>query len=1291
MQPYTGSDASSVLPADASVGLPSELPSLLASAWASYDLGALDEAISLAMAACTLAPDHPDSQAALAWFLLESGEQEQAELILLYALDRHPNFPVFHWYLGILKRGQLRLDEAKAFLLRALQLNPDLDDAAVALAWVLHDMGGIVEATVWARRALAQQKLPEREALLGWLLLLQEQHGDAAVLLQSALSSLPHRAHLRCHLASAWQALHRIDDAIALLKEGLALSPDDHGLLLSLGWLHLERGEFEPARSTAEHLVQQNPDLAMAWHMLGVACSMGGDSDQAEHCFSEALARDGALADARLQRAYLLQEAGRLDEARQQIHHLLQQSPRDGRLWLFLARVMLKRGRRGVAQRMLRRARRLTPDDADIWCVSGWEALEDGDLELARQSIRRLMELVPDDPWCDVQAAFVLEACGDLDAASMHAEKALSMLPEKAESWRALAKVRYRQNRMQEASSLLLKARQLDPDSIDIDLQLGWVYLSNNRLDEAEAEFERAVAKDAMNSTIWLEMAEVRQRAGRISQALESLQQALNLQPDRVDALLLKARILAHGGPEEASEAASICSQLLLDGQLMRDAAMLLIRMAAFGNALALTTLRTLDRQALERYYLDALELAQGRYGNRMFGQLSALAVSDFPENLILSTAAFFAQGMDEATCAEDVARYARQWSGRLASAAGQNPVVLIPTGNGEKKLRIAYVAAHFHRSLLAPVLAAHNSHMVDLFLYTDAPTEDLAGLGRHIAIHPLRGQNLAASMAANGIDVAVDTVGVHPFLGQFEVLQQFAMRVAPVQCAWLGSWAGSAGVFDVLIADQVSLPPSHESFYEEAIVRLAGGQWCWEPPAVSHGIGQLPCLRSGSLTFGSSVRGLRLTRRTLKVWGELLARLPGSCLLLAGEHGQDWQFRQEFSEILSALGVDYGRVHFQPRRNYDEYLEFYRNIDVALDAFPSNGGLCLIDALWMGVPFVTNAGVLLGERQGMSLLAAIGHKEWAASDDEEYVEIALNLAADRPLLISLRKALRQELLRSPLVDGVRVARSLEQTFLQNRIGAPEEAVQPSQNIVETLAYTGERFMPGIRGRIEVEHLHRYAVALRLARGKDVLDIACGEGYGTRLLAGVARFAAGVDISSQAVAHARRTYSASNMEFNCGSCAAIPYPDQSFDLVVSFETIEHHDQHEQMLLEIRRVLRHTGVLLISSPDRLVYSESPGYSNPFHVKELGKDEFSQLLRLYFRHVRIYGQKFCFGSLIAPLEPLATSSGFASAGGDTGHVAETDGLVDSTYLIAIAGQEDLPEFAAGFWDATLQAGE
>lgn len=167
--------------------------------------------------------------------------------------------------------------------------------------------------------------------------------------------------------------------------------------------------------------------------------------------------------------------------------------------------------------------------------------------------------------------------------------------------------------------------------------------------------------------------------------------------------------------------------------------------------------------------------------------------------------------------------------------------------------------------------------------------------------------------------------------------------------------------------------------------------------------------------------------------------------------------------------------------------------------------------------------------------------------------------------------------------------------------------------------------MPEVRGPIWYEHWHRYAAVAPLASGKRVLDAACGEGYGSYLLAHDAAKVTGVDIAADAIAHAAEHYAQPNLRFTIGSVTQLPLPQASVDLIVSFETIEHLREQEQMLAEFRRVLAADGVLVISSPNRPVYNEGGGVENHFHVRELDRAELAALLAPAFPRQTWYAQR------------------------------------------------------------------
>lgn len=234
---------------------------------------------------------------------------------------------------------------------------------------------------------------------------------------------------------------------------------------------------------------------------------------------------------------------------------------------------------------------------------------------------------------------------------------------------------------------------------------------------------------------------------------------------------------------------------------------------------------------------------------------------------------------------------------------------------------------------------------------------------------------------------------------------------------------------------------------------------------------------------------------------------------------------------------------------------------------------------------------------------------------------------------------------------------------------------------MKMLDFTGERYVPAVDGEIRIEHVHRYAWAAPLCEGRDVLDIACGEGYGTSMLAGAAKSVVGVDIAPAVVAHARKAYRQhKNLAFLEGNATAIPCQDRSFDAVVSFETIEHLPEQARMLREIRRVLRPDGFLVISSPNRPVYNATRDVANEFHVRELDFRELDRLLKHEFPAVRYVNQRLVAGSALLPQRAKATAYDAVT---DTGSevVKRTSKLPDPVYYLAIcsASQAHIPKLS------------
>jgi len=199
------------------------------------------------------------------------------------------------------------------------------------------------------------------------------------------------------------------------------------------------------------------------------------------------------------------------------------------------------------------------------------------------------------------------------------------------------------------------------------------------------------------------------------------------------------------------------------------------------------------------------------------------------------------------------------------------------------------------------------------------------------------------------------------------------------------------------------------------------------------------------------------------------------------------------------------------------------------------------------------------------------------------------------------------------------------------------------------LEWTGERYLPWIRNAtMSYEHLHRYGFAAQFAKGKRVLDLGSGEGYGANILARTASYVLGVDIDPACIQHASFKYNRRNLSFEIGTFARVPdQPDHSFDLIVCFEAIEHTTDQISLLSEVKRLLKSDGLFIVSTPDKTAYRKETPEGNPFHLRELELAEFQQLLTSYFRETNLLGQRIFPASSIWPLQADSISVNELSA--------------------------------------------
>lgn len=1036
---------------------------MLEQAWQCFAAGDAGRALQLAQEAHVKSPQSPHAAATLGYFLLEAGQHERAGAVLHAARADWPQDATLSWYLGLLELRKGHADLGIAYLRQACQLNPGLHEAAFALAWALHDQGQPQQALGWARHALALQHNAAHLLLTGWLLQCLGHYAEAASSYQAGIAccsgSGAELRKLHLHLADCQRQLGQLLQAQETLGAGLERFPDDADLLMSLAHVEWRLGRGDAALDVARRLTGIYPDHTAGWHLLGSFLQDTGDWAAADRCFNEVQQRDLSLTDALFRRAqiqaraqrpadalWLLQQVLRqqpecesgpakallaqvlmdmqqYDEARRLLLAQLRMAPAQSELWRLLAVAQGLRGRPRPARRALARALRLDPANVEAWRLQVWQALEDMQLAQAEAAARHLLALRPQDAYTHVQAAFVFAASGNVPQAAFHAESAVLIEPDSAEAWRALSQARYQQQRLTEAEDAIDTALRLAPDRPDSLRQLGWILVASQRFGMAELAFLHACEVAPEQPAAWLELAEVRLRAGQFSAGLQALDQGQVHGPLGPRAVWVRLQLLVESGRWD--ESVALCRRLLMRRENEAGVAKTVIRLLGLGADAARPLTAMLPRTLWRETCQQALNTAIAHHGHSCLVRMAAVAREDFPDAAWIGFACLYVDSLRQDSDACSLSLAARHAYRALKLQVGLAPTWgQMPARQAGARPRLAYVVGQPHARLLQRVLASHDPAQVEVFIFTSQP---LPGLPAHLRCLPLDLEQLARSCAANQIDVLIDTGGLQPFEGQYALLELYARRLAPLQVGWLGSWGSSGGLFDVLLTDRTAVALADERHYEEAIWALDGGQWCWAPPDHAPVPQSPPSSDTDWITLGVVARGLRLNDSTLASFAAVMRALPLSRLRFIGTAGLDWPQQTEILSRLQVHGVAADRVCFDPPRSYEGLLAWFQQVDIVLDSFPGNGGLGLLDALWMGVPVITRAGQWAGARQGASILKHLGLQAWVADSEPDFVSKAIALARDLPARASHRAGLRQRMQNSPLLDGRRIARQIEQ------------------------------------------------------------------------------------------------------------------------------------------------------------------------------------------------------------------------------------------------------------------------
>ena len=735
--------------------------------------------------------------------------------------------------------------------------------------------------------------------------------------------------------------------------------------------------------------------------------------------------------DQQLQTAFSLHRAGKLDKAASIYREIVDKDPNNFYALQYLGVIEASLGHFEQAKALMARSVVINPpniqfienyaailfqtgdyDSALQICVKGLQ-LDRTNVSLlyvsaiSKYKLRQLQEaLVQFDKLLSLEpnhiAALnergsVLAEMKKYDVALASFEKALKLQPQYAEAWLNQGNALSKLKRYDHASAAYDKALAFKPNLPNAWLGRGNIERGLKRYDDAFAAYDRALALEPELAGAWLGRGNVFEELKRHDDALAAYDKALALEPDLAGAWLGRANVF-EGLKRYEDALAAYDKALALEPDLIgAEGARLHCKMH----------LCDWSNCSVEcKHLISAI-----KNNERNSEPFSFVAIS---------------------TSREDQLKCAKLWVSEKYQVSAQ------PIWDGEiynhDKIRVAYVSADFREHatsyLMAGMFECHDKTKFEITAISIGPDDGSALRGRlkdafddFLDGSLLSDDEIARWIRQKEIDILIDLNG----FTQNARTGIFARRPAPVQVNYLG-FPGTMGAsyIDYLFADATLVPQSHQQDYSEKIVYLPNSyqvndtkRAVSERALAREGMG----LKDNSFVFCCFNNNYKITPETFDRWSRVLKQVDGSVLwLLESNATAAGNLRKE----ARSKGLDPDRLIFAPLVPLPDHLARHRCADLFLDTLPYNAHTTASDALWAGLPVLTQIGETFAGRVAASLLIAIGLPELIASTPQAYEELAIELATNPKKLAAIKYKLASNRLTTPLFDTQLFTRHIE-------------------------------------------------------------------------------------------------------------------------------------------------------------------------------------------------------------------------------------------------------------------------
>ena len=654
---------------------------------------------------------------------------------------------------------------------------------------------------------------------------------------------------------------------------------------------------------------------------------------------------------------------GQFTQAVAQAEAMAQSFPKSFFVWNLLAAAQASLGETAKALEGFRKTIELNPNYADGHSNLGAMLVRQGKLAEAAASFKRTLQIKPDYAEAYNNLGNILKGQGKLDEALESYKRALEIKPNYPVAYNNLGNALKDQGKLDEAVASCKRALEIKPDFAEAYINLGNALKEQGKLDEAVASYKQALEIKPDYPVAYNNLGTVLTKQGKLDEAVASYKRALEIKPDYA-----------------VAEA-----QMRHQQQHMCD-----------------FTLYTGLKEVAQR--LDTSDEA-------------------IPPFIQLSW--------------QDNAAAQLHRSQRFAKTnyptASPAPIAKPPTVRPER-LRVGYFSADFHNFpgmyLMARMLEIHNRNAFEIFAYSYGPQKNdemrrriRDGVDHFVDIAGQTDQSIQSQAKSDKIDIAIHRNG-YTTSSRTEI---FVNRLAPIQISYLG-YPGSLGAefIDYIVADPIVVPAEQRQFYSERIIYLPD---TYQPTDNTR---QIASINTKRAEFGLPEKGVvfccfnnsfKISPHEFDIWMRLLSKVGGSVLWLL--EGNEWAAKNLRLEAENR-GINPDRLVFAKRLPQVEHLARHKHIDLFLDTFNYNAHTTASDALWAGLPVVTKAGEQFSARVAASVLDAVGLPELITASEDEYEQLAFELATKPRKLKTLKRKLAKNIASQPLFDTERYTRNFE-------------------------------------------------------------------------------------------------------------------------------------------------------------------------------------------------------------------------------------------------------------------------